>query len=302
MTYSRQNNTVISLNLTHPNGMKRGVFQNKDFRVGLSHAMNRQEIIDTVYVGQGQPFQVGPRPESPLYNERLATQYTEHNVALANQHLDKVLPEKNGDGIRLGPDGQPFFVQLEFVPTYFAEWTPILELVQQYWRAVGIDLRLKPEERSLFEERRSGNQPEATVWEGEGGLEAMLAPRWYFPSSIWSYFAIPWANWFTQGGLRGEVNVEESEGVVAEPSDAARQQMELYTQIEGTADPAEQARLMTQLLEIAADQFWCMGISLPIQGYGIRRTAFRNVPAPMLWAWEGQAPAATNPCQYFEAQ
>ena len=39
--------------------------------------MNRQEIIDVVFLGQGKPSQTAPRPESKYYHERLATQYLE---------------------------------------------------------------------------------------------------------------------------------------------------------------------------------------------------------------------------------
>ena len=85
---------------------KREIYQNKDFRIGLSEAINRQEIIDVVYVGQGQPYQAAPRPQSPLYNEQLATQYTEFDPDDANAELDKVLPNKDADGFRLMPNGE----------------------------------------------------------------------------------------------------------------------------------------------------------------------------------------------------
>ena len=77
---SGMNTLAFALNLTHKDPMKREIYQNKDFRVALSHAINRQEIIDVVYVGQGEPYQLAPRPTSPFYNERLAKQYTEYDV------------------------------------------------------------------------------------------------------------------------------------------------------------------------------------------------------------------------------
>ena len=60
------------------------IFSNKDFRIGMSYAINRPEIINIVYNGQGEPAQVGPLESSPLYNEQLATQYTEYDVDKAN--------------------------------------------------------------------------------------------------------------------------------------------------------------------------------------------------------------------------
>src|SRR5690606_11178419 len=46
------NQGVIALNLTHKNPVLREIFQNKDFRIGLSYAINRQEIVDAVFQRQ----------------------------------------------------------------------------------------------------------------------------------------------------------------------------------------------------------------------------------------------------------
>ena len=47
------------------------VIHNQKFRIGLSHAINRKEIIDTVFFGKGEPWQAAPRKESPFFHERL---------------------------------------------------------------------------------------------------------------------------------------------------------------------------------------------------------------------------------------
>ena len=104
---SGSNVMEISFNQTHPDPVKDEIFGNKDFRIGLSYAIDRQELIDLVLVGQGTPWQTAPMPSSPYYHERLATQYTEYNVDKANEHLDATgWTERDDDGIRLGPDGQ----------------------------------------------------------------------------------------------------------------------------------------------------------------------------------------------------
>ena len=100
------NTAMIQLNLNTPDPVKRELFRNKDFRIGLSYAINRKEIIELIYGGQGNPHQGAPRPESPFYHKRLATQYTEYDVAKANEYLDKVAPKKDAAGYRLGPDGK----------------------------------------------------------------------------------------------------------------------------------------------------------------------------------------------------
>ncbi len=130
---SSSNVMVLALNLTNLDQQHREIYQNKDFRIGLSEAINRQEIIDTIYVGQGKPYQVGPRPQSPFYNDQLATQYTEYNPDDANAELDKVLPNKDADGYRLMPDGNRLTIAMEAITSLQPEWPDDLQLIQQYW-------------------------------------------------------------------------------------------------------------------------------------------------------------------------
>src|SRR5690606_9922704 len=120
--------------------VKREIFQNKDFRIGLSYAINRQEIIDALYFGQSQPYQQAPRPESPVYNERLARQYTEYNVDLANEHLDQAgYTERDGEGFRLGPDGQRIVINGQSSTSdEGGDRVAVFELVKTYWAEVGI--------------------------------------------------------------------------------------------------------------------------------------------------------------------
>lgn len=302
ISYTQQARTVICFNMVHKDAKRRAIYANKDFRVGLSHALNRQEIIDAVYVSQGEPFQLAPRPESPFYNEELAKQYTEYDVDKANEYLDKVLPDKDNNGMRLGPDGKPFLFQVEFASEFRAEWASILEFAAQHWKAVGIQMTPKSEERGLLEERRSANEHDAVVWEGEGGREVMLDPRYYFPHSIWSYFAIPWANWYQQGGTRGDADVKNADMPMAEPPEGPKKQMQLFDEIQQTADPDQQADLMKQILDIAVDQFYCLGITLPTGGFGAVKRNFHNVQKPMTYAWLAQTPALTNPCTFFKSQ
>nr|MDQ3398911.1 ABC transporter substrate-binding protein [Deinococcota bacterium] len=190
------NTTVLFLNLTHKDPVKREIFSNKDFRIGLSHAINREEIIDLIYIGQGEPYQAAPRPESPFYHERLAKQYTDYNPELANEHLDRAFPERDSSGYRLGPDGQRISFVIEATAAPYGEIPDVLELVIGYWREVGIDAQLRMIDRSLLETRRAANEHDVTVWAGGGGVEVILNPFWYLPISSASSYAQAWATWY----------------------------------------------------------------------------------------------------------
>ncbi len=75
--------------------------------------------------------------------------------------------------------------------------------------------------------------------------------------------------------------------------------MELYAQLQATADPEEQAEFMRQILEIAKEQFYNIGTSLEPAQVGIARNNFRNVPEAMARTALFNDPGPTNPEQYF---
>jgi peptide/nickel transport system substrate-binding protein len=76
--------------------------------------------------------------------------------------------------------------------------------------------------------------------------------------------------------------------------------MDIYHQIETSADQSKQIDLFKQILQIAQEQFYVLGISLISNGYGIVKNNMHNVPAKM-FSTGGQwpNPAPTNPCEYF---
>jgi peptide/nickel transport system substrate-binding protein len=286
---SSSNVMVISLNLTNKDMAKREIYQNKDFRIALSEAIDRQEIIDVIYVGQGEPYQAAPRPQSPLYNEKLATPYTDFDPDDANAKLDAILPNKDADGFRLMPSGDRLVINMEVIPTLFPEWPDALELIQGYWADVGIDMQLVVEDRDAFYNRKAANEHDAAIWGGDGGLEVILEPRWYFPFSNESNYGEAWQYWFNDPtDQRGE-----------EPPDIVKQQMDLYNQLRATANPDDQNALMKQILDIAADQFYTIGISLPANGYGIVKNNMHNVPATILQAYLYPSPGPTNTFTYY---
>ena len=79
------------------------------------------------------------------------------------------------------------------------------------------------------------------------------------------------------------------------------EQIRLYGELQASADADEQVRLMNELLEIAAEEFWTMGVAWQASGYGVKKKNFHNVPASMPASWIYPTPAPTNPEQYFMA-
>lgn len=290
--FSRMNVMIVALNQNHKNPVLRELFQNKDFRIGLSYAINRQEIIDTIFVGQGEPWQAGPQRETPFFNEQLATQYTEYNVDLANEYLDKVAPERDGEGFRLDPNGKKISFQVE-AASNTNDKVDGMGLVSRHWKDVGIDCQVKPEDRSLFTTRKESNDHDGTTWWGTGGLEGMITPIWYFPYNNNSDFAQAWQTWYNNPSGDGASTPPE------EPPAPIKKQMELYDQLKASGDSQKQIELFSELLQIAADEFHVIGLCTSPPGFGVVTNHFHNVPESMISGGLYSNPSQTNPCQYF---
>jgi peptide/nickel transport system substrate-binding protein len=285
---SEMSQMILSLNLTHSDPVLRELFNKKEFRIALSHAINRQEISDVAYVGQGAPHQAAPLPESRFYREKMAKQFTEFDLAKANQILDELGLQRGPDGVRLLPNGKPLelgaLVRADFVPRVDS-----LQLIQKTWAEIGVTLRVDAVERALFRTRSRANEYDIATSGGNGGLSVLLEPRFYFPyENPESYFAPLWAEWAESNGEEGE-----------EPNAQAKKAQELYQQIRITADPAKQDELMSQILAIAEEEFWAIGTVTWAPSYGIVQNNFKNVPATMFEAENWPSPGPTNPEQYF---
>ncbi len=287
-----ENQMIIALNLTHEDPGLRSFFQNRDVRIGLSHAIDRKEIITSVFQRQGRPWQAAPRPESPFHDREFGTQYLAYDVERAKEALDGAgYRRRDRQGFRLLPDGRRISIDVEVAsPALVPYWTDAMQLVRGYWEAVGVEMRVKAEDRSLFYERKEANKPDATVWTGSGGREfdVVLDPRWYFPFSTESNFAIPWATWFTSNGESG-----------MRPPAPARRQMSLYRELQQTPDDAGRTGLMKEILAIARTEFYVLGTVLEEEGYGIVTDRMHNVPASMPESHLYNTPGPTNPEQYF---
>jgi peptide/nickel transport system substrate-binding protein len=280
----------IYLNLTHKDPKMREMFSNKQFRQALSLGINRKEIIDVVYLGQSEAYQTGPRPGHPWYHEKLARQFTQHDVKQANDILDKLgYSRRDAQKFRLRPDGQRVFFSIDVIPTLYPDAVDTLELVKRHWAEIGVDMKVNTIERALYYTRGDSNDHDAAVWPGPGGLDPMLDARDYFAQHTQgSRYAIPWTQWYVSGGKDGQ-----------EPPESQKRRMKLYDDARATADMNRRGALMKQVFDLTADSFETIGVCLAVNAFGIVRNNLQNVPKayPNAWSWPNPGPAL--PQQFF---
>lgn len=284
------NSLAIAINMTHPDPVKRAIFGDKDFRIALSHALDRQAMIDVLYFGVGTPKQLAPLDGTPFANEELATEYVEYDPDLANKMLDDLgLDGRDGNGYRTGANGKTLIVSINAI-TAGGNSADAAELIAQYWQAVGIDARVAAMDRTRFYDEKINNQHDVALWgDAAGAIDVFIDPRNYFPFSTESNYAVEWGKFFL--GTGGE-----------EPPEAVKKQWALYNDIKSTADQAKQIELFQRILDISADQFYALGISSAAPGYAIVSNKLGNVPDGTPSGWIYPDPGPENPEQYYFKQ
>lgn len=120
----------------------REVFADERTRRALSLATDRQAIVDTVFQGRYQPATGVLTTTNPGYVD--LTDELQHDPEAAAALLEEAgWTEVGADGIRSNAAGERLAPTIEYVGTGTST-EALLQLLQQQWKEVGIDLVLKP--------------------------------------------------------------------------------------------------------------------------------------------------------------
>ena len=263
----------------HPDEFRASVYQNKDFRIGLSLAIDREELIDVIFLGQGEPYQVAPSPRSPFYSEALAKQYTEFDPETAAAHLDNVLPEKDGEGFRLRPNGERFTVVIAVNKDFKSDWVDMMELIKGYWDAVGVDTVIEVLSDATSVSRRGAPDNDIGLWLSENGAGRLPILR--ADEMLGGDKDLDWWKWHETKGAEG-----------TEPP-ANVQRMLVLQDLIPTVVGEQQDAVVAEYIALLTDNFPRIGIALPSGNYRAVNNRLRNVPEPLMegWLYPGISPA-----------
>jgi peptide/nickel transport system substrate-binding protein len=162
-------------NLSHPDPVRRELFNTAEFRRALSIAIDRDEINDVIYSGFAKPLQWTITEFSTFYQPEWGEAWAQFDPDLANSMLDALgLNERNSAGIRLTSDGNPLTIVVEYNEgTYSGAAGSVQELVSEYWGDIGIDMRLRPVATGNLAARRASM--EWDVWSTKNDSGEMYA-------------------------------------------------------------------------------------------------------------------------------
>jgi ABC-type transport system substrate-binding protein len=274
-----------NLNLKDPVMVK--ILGDSRFRIALSFAINRNEINKIVYRGKGIPRQAAPLPESEFFSPSYEKAYIEYDPAKAEALLDEMGLKKDQQGKRLRPDGQPLRLSLD-VMVSIQSWVDTAEILASNFKKIGIDTEVKSETRELFRQRTQSAMHDIALWSGDGGMECLLEPRWYFPYSSESLNAPLYGQWFQSSAKRGE-----------EPPTEIKEVMELYHEILTSVSSEKRKEIFSKIIAANERNLWVIGlVADPPDYYVVAKNMF-NVPKKDFQSWIYPNPGPIHPEQFF---
>jgi peptide/nickel transport system substrate-binding protein len=266
--YGSQLALYPNLNVNDP--VWRELMRDVRFRRALSLAIDRHEINNVIYYGLALEGQDTMLPDSPLYDERDRKAWAAYDPAQAKRLLDEIgLTKKNGEGIRLLPDGRPLQIVVETAGTV-AEEGDMLELIRDNWREVGVKLFAKPLQIELMHNRIFGGETMMSIDRGlENGLaNADMSPAALAPTLQSNWQWPRWGQYYETHGMSGE----------APDMPMALQLMALAHDWMNATDFEARQSIWKHMLAIHADRVLTIGLVAEVPQPVVVSDRLRNVP------------------------
>ena len=262
------------------------------FMRALSHAIDRDQMNKSIYFGRGVPSQVTAHPSSRWYEDRWAKAHIRYDPDYARQLFEELgLRDVDGDGLREYPDGSKLTITFEYLD-FETPKTITMELVRDYWREVGVDVRLKSVERSLQSERAQANKMQMTLWHADKVTDILfpVVPDWFYPHragwelSMWNH----WARYYQTGGELGE-----------EPPPLIRELQYWGDELRTATTEERRTEAARKLLQAQADNLWTIGTVGQAPHPVVTSTRLKNVTPTGIWGWDNRWTLAYHPSTWY---
>ncbi len=202
-------NVFFSFNRTHKDEALREIFNDVRFNRAMSLAINRDEINEIVYLGQGTPMQgvpAEPKTVGFISAETLSKDISYDPDAAKALLAEMGLTDSDGDGTLERKDGSPLVVRL----VYSSQGVPVkmMELVRDYWSAVGVRIDVKEVTSDEYRAAGNNNDLDLTTWKYDGNAGPTISQDvTVFVPPFGDYFnpgtGADWAAWKTTDGAEG---------------------------------------------------------------------------------------------------
>ena len=287
---------VIVFNQTYTNDEAIGdILRNKDFRIALSHSIDRDAIKELAFLGIGEARQGVPAPFHPFYpGDEYAFKYTQMDTTISNDLLDGIgLTERDGDGYRLLPNGDRLDIEISVVPA-FASWADIGQLVVEDWAEVGVRAHIELRERTPHFAMRASNDLQVEIWNEDTTRFPFSGQPNFDPRSQPSLTLAPLVGKYMRSG--------GNEGMA--PTPELQRIMDIIDEAK-LSGRDRQVELAQELFKIWADNVWeigTVGLTPMVQGVVVVNADLRNVSEVAGNDWPLRTPGNTRPEQFYYAK
>jgi peptide/nickel transport system substrate-binding protein len=268
---------------------------NKDFRIALSNAVDRQRINEVVFLGLGQNTQGGFIKGHSFYpGDEYATKHQE-GASKANEILDSIgLDKKDSDGFRLRTDGSgdALVFELSYIANYFIDYESIAELTQEDFNAVGIKTFLKAEDVKLYADRRANN--DHVLVAGAGGA---AGARYATNLTEWFGIGAAYRNWYS-----GAEDAYAAGNPVATPTDPGILRLATLTDEAKLLRYGDRVENYLETQQIIIDNMYSIGFvsgTPAFNGVVVVKDYFKNVPAIAPNQSQLQNPGIARTVQFY---
>jgi peptide/nickel transport system substrate-binding protein len=269
-------------------------FANKDFRIAVSYAINREQIRQSAFLGTGENRQAVPKKGHPYYpGDEYAFKYVEYKPDVAGSMLDSLgLNKKDSEGYRLLPSGKRMEIDFSVVEV-LAPYRDIATLITRDLGQVGIKVNMNIRERSLHFQMREANDLQAELWNQDtAGFPFTGSTKFDFRQPLYGNLTYGplWKKWYDTNGKEG-----------VEPPASAKRIIEIQDKSKTVGD-AEKAKLAKELFQIWVDNLYdigTVGLTATDQGIAVTNVKLRNVPANLTKDWPLRTPGNGRPEVWF---
>ncbi|OHD70461.1 MAG: hypothetical protein A2177_10025 [Spirochaetes bacterium RBG_13_68_11] len=276
------NQTVEDLGL-------RKIFQDINFRAGLSHAINRAEINNIVYDGLLVPRQASFLPGLPNYSAEWEKKFAAYDPALAASYFDKAgLKWDAAKKYRTRPDGSELTLIIHAVNDATRE--KVVELVVNYWDKVGIKSVVKVVDRTFYNTLVYANQHQLAVW-GFDIFNVAYRPDLVVPLRVlteWYGFYGMWRQSLGKQGVKPEGDVALL--------------LEYWDNLVASKTKADVTKWADKIVEVHTRNVWAIGTVGISPQLVLATNRLRNFPEGLYYCDEMRQYSVANPSQFFMKQ
>lgn len=188
---------IYAFNMSHKDEKVRSILSDLRFRQAMSIALDREQMVESIFMGFGTPSQFSPHPDSAYYEEGMTEYYAEYDPERAKALLDEIgLVDQTGSGWRDHPDGTEFTLRLDFFIVSPAS-IPGSEVAQRYWEDIGVRTQVTQIDGGYWGQLFGANEHMSTIWWAHGPNPT---------DTYWMGLHAPaqaWRSWYLSGGTTG---------------------------------------------------------------------------------------------------